>query len=158
MYEYFNKIKSELDLNREKCIKQIEDKYFEKLKQIEEAEESCKSNLKSNEISPDVNEANKSFKEKLNEFSASSNKTDIIDTETFSYFKFNIQKMIIIAEYQLKKFESTLLMSKRYQLIPHESFKDIGELYVLDNEFSKKVRVINELQTFLYRFLNLINF
>ena len=47
--------------------------------------------------------------------------------EHSAFLKLNFQKMILIADYKLKKFESKSLLNKSYYFISNESFKDIGE-------------------------------
>lgn len=135
LHEYCNRIKADLDLNREKYIKSIDDQYFRMLKQIEDVEEKCKSNLSSIEISKDLNELSKEAKEKLNEFYDLSSELDIINNETWKELKYEIEKSILIAEYQLKKFEDKLLMNKSYEFEPNEQALEklnIGELCVLE--------------------------
>ena len=137
MFEYFNKIKIDLDLSREKYVKIIEDQYFKMLKEIEEIEKDLKLNLNAIEISEGLNESNKLLKEKLDEFYSSSTKTSIINDNKWTDLRYKIEKNILIAEYQLNKFESKLLMNKSYKFKPNNTLTEIniGDLCVMDNKF-----------------------
>lgn len=134
IYEYFGRIKSDLDLCREKQVKMIDDHYNKVLKDIEKAEKDRKSNAATHDFSDELKKAIEIAKENLDESLLETNKTTLLDDSNWIDFEYSYDKNILISEYHLKKFESKLLNYNKYEFKENKSTKEsnFGELYQSD--------------------------
>lgn len=143
IYDYFGKIKSDLDLSRENKIKMIDDQYSKLLKEIEDAENECKSSANKFDFSSELKNQIDTATENLSEYLDLSNETKIIDDSEWNYLQFQIEKVILLSEHSLKKFESKFLNNKKYEFKANKSIGDInlGELLKLHDTLPDEDRL-----------------
>lgn len=138
IYDYFSKLKAEIDLKREECVKMINDNYDLLIADLEEAEQKCKYNLFNLDKSIcDLNKSIESSSKDLSRLVISSNKPTLNDPENWFKLREDIQQNISKSAYMLEKFQSEILLNKKYdfklKLIPTEN--SFGELLKVEDYF-----------------------
>ena len=144
VYDYFNELKSDLDLNREQCLKMINDNYNRLLNEIEEAELKCKLSI--NKLETSVSMLNNSIissKETLASSVALSKRPDLNYESKWYKFRNEIERAISKSTFTIKKFQSDLLLNKSFQFKLNQTLNEnnFGDLLIKSDDFLSEKRL-----------------
>ena len=161
VYDYFSKVKSDLDTNRELLIKIINKNYDHLLTEIEEAESRCIINIEKLETNISIlNKSIQSFNQKYASFISFSKSPKLNSDQEWFEFENKIEKEISKSNYMNKKFQNDLLIDKIYEfkskLIKNENL--LGDLSITNGNFPNENRIegtikfeINDFKSFRYK-------
>jgi hypothetical protein len=138
---------------RRKELRAINDEYEIMKRELENTEKICKLNLNKKfkaDIKVAFKDTIKSFKENLRMFRDLSNSSSILNDTNLWKLKLNIEKKILIADYNFSKFQNKITMGNRYEFI---STENLGQLVKnifpnedrLSHRFKLKIKNLHKL-------------